>query len=185
MQRIETRLTQNLGDPDQRQSDQRRGVAAVDSIEQRYAEAFASKAAGAIERPVALHIDHDIFCDEMPESHRRAVDMLVLDGRQATQQHGTRVKAHRPSAAAQQLLSAAFGIAGLFQSTTVTVGNLVGSQHPGSWVSCGHGLRFRKRESQCARFRRFAGDDVLGNAGRLNDERQPEARQEDRPVGRR
>jgi len=87
-------MPQRARNPDQRQSDQRRRIAAIDAIEQRDAEPLAAKTAGTIEWTVELHIARNFGVVQRAESHNRPVDVLIQESGLATHEHNRREKCH-------------------------------------------------------------------------------------------
>ena len=179
------RRAQCAGEPDERQSDERGGVARFHRFEQGGAESLAAESAGTIERAVELDVTRDLVRGQRAESHRGAVDVLVAGARSLAQQDRRRVELDDAPALGRQLRAAARGVAGLAEDAALEVGDLVRADDPAPGVTRGDGLRLGPRQAQrpgAPATRRLAGDS--STPGATVSKARPRRREEVRPVGR-
>src|SRR5579864_566309 len=89
---------QRPGQPDERQADERRGVAALDVLEQRDAERLGLEAPGAIERLLARHVALDLLGTEGAEHYRGGIDVRGVHARAGAGQRAGGMEQRGPAA---------------------------------------------------------------------------------------
>src|SRR5579885_1110062 len=128
--KVQTRLAQQPSQPDQRQTDQRGRVFALDLLEQRDAQRFGLETAGAIEGALVFEIAFDFTGVERAEAHPRQIRKeraLVCAPR--IDHAYRRVEMYFAPAARAQLFACDHKFARLAQNAAVQLGDLTLKAH--------------------------------------------------------
>src|SRR5690606_18323102 len=180
-ERIEAEGPKGRRNPDQRQADQSRRVAAPDRGKEDDAEPFGPEAAGAVVRLLEPEVAVERVAVEAGEIDLSHVHGPVCRAVAAVDDGGGGVEHDGAAAAGEQLLERSAVISGLAQDPAAERRDLIGADHERRRPARG-GLGLRGGEPRRGGLGGLAGRDLLVDVRRAGLERQPQAGEQLCPV---
>src|ERR1700752_975475 len=150
-----TSAAQRAREPDERQTDERRRILALDILEQRYAQPFGLETARAVVGLLAGHVALDLSGTQRAKHDRRRIDVGQAHSGVDAEQRAGGVEARGLATEGAELVAAARRVAGFAEQPLADRSHLIAPDHQSARVQSRNGLGLREREAQRAGGRRF------------------------------